>query len=523
MNETLEQLRRALREMWHRRWIGLAVAWAVALIGIAIVYRIPERYEATARVFVDTESLLKPLLAGLAIQPNVDQQVGLVSRTLISRPNVEKVVRMADLDLRTGSDAEREEVIDRVMKTIRLTGSTSNNLYTISYLDTEPEQARKTVQSLLTIFVESSLGDKRQDSRAAVRFIDDQIKHYERALQAAENRLKEFKLRYMGITERDGGGDYFSRMAGVQSQIAAARLELNAAEQARDSYKRELAGEQPAFIPEKVDTSGVPDSVPETDVRIAQLKRELDELSRKYTENHPDVSNTKRIIGELETQRKVELAERRKTFETSGPRTSAPVDRNPVFHQLRISLAEAEAQVASSRAKLSGLEGQYAQLKSRASMVPEVEAEFAQLNRDYEVQKKTYESLLSRRESATMGIGMQDTGGAQFRVIDPPRVSPRPVAPNRLALLGLAFLASLGAGLAASFVASQLAPTFHEPVTLRKSTSRPVLGSVSMLPSPTLTTARRRRAWLFAGGMSGLFALFATVVAFALFLWRAAA
>jgi hypothetical protein len=122
-----------------------------------------------------------------------------------------------------------------------------------------------------------------------------------------------------------------------------------------------------------------------------------------------------------------------------------------------------------------------------------------------------------------MGIGMQDTGGAQFRVIDPPRVSPRPVAPNRLALLGLAFLASLGAGLAASFVASQLAPTFHEPVTLRKSTSRPVLGSVSMLPSPTLTTARRRRAWLFAGGMSGLFALFATVVAFALFLWRAAA
>jgi polysaccharide chain length determinant protein (PEP-CTERM system associated) len=524
MNETLEQVRRVLREMWHRRWIGLGVAWVVALVAIAIAYRIPERYEATARVFVDTESLLKPLLAGLAVQPNVDQQVSLVSRTLISRPNVEKVVRMADLDLRARSDADREELVDRVMKTIRLTGSTSNNLYTISYLDTEPEQARKTVQSLLTIFVESSLGDKRQDSRAAVRFIDDQIKHYERTLQAAENRLKEFKLRYMGLTEGDGGGDYFGRMGAIQGQIAAARLELTAAEQARDSYKRELAGEQPAFIPERVEVAGPPDSVPEIDVRLAQLKRELDELSRRFTEKHPDVANTQRVIAELEAQRKVELAERRKTFESAAAgRPGGPVDRNPVFQQLRISLAEAEAQLASSRAKLAGLEGQYAQLKSRAKMVPEVEAEYAQLNRDYEVQKKTYESLLSRRESATMGIGMQDTGGAQFRVIDPPRVSPRPVAPNRLALLGLAFLASIAAGLAAAFVASQVAPTFHEPATLRKTTNRPVLGSVSMLPSPGLVAARRRRGLYFAGGLSGLLALFATVAAFALFLWRAAA
>jgi len=522
MNETIQQVKTILREMWHRRWIGLAVAWIAALISIAVVYRIPERYEASARVFVDTESLLKPLLAGLAVQPNVDQQVSLVSRTLISRPNVEKVVRMSDLDLRTSTDAEREALVDRVLSSVVLTGSTRDNLYTIAYRDPQPEQARRVVQSLLTIFVESSLGDKRQDSRAAVRFIDDQIKGYERTLQAAENRLKEFKLRYMGITERDGGGDYFSRMAAIQGQIAAARLELNAAEQARDSYKRELAGEQPTFIPEAADTSGVAESVPEIDVRLAQLKKELDELSRKYTENHPDVSNTKRVIGELEAQRKAELAERRKALDASGTRSVGPVDRNPVFQQLRLSLAEAEAQVASSRAKLNGLESQYAQLRSRATMVPEVEAEFAQLNRDYEVQKKTYESLLARRESAMMGIGMQDTGGAQFRVIDPPRVSPKPVAPNRLLLLGAAFLASIGAGLAASLVASQLAPTFHDAGTLRETTKRPVLGLVSMLPSPALTAQRRKRTWLFAGGTGGLLAVFAAVAAFAALLWRTA-
>ncbi|MEO8508906.1 MAG: XrtA system polysaccharide chain length determinant, partial [Betaproteobacteria bacterium] len=353
MNEALEQIRRQLREMWHRRWIGLTAAWIAALVGVAVVYRIPERYEATARVFVDTESLLKPLLAGLAVQPNVDQQVGLISRTLISRPNVEKVVRMADLDLRLAGDSGRDDLIDSVTRSIKLSGSTRENLYLITYRDSDPEQARKVVQSLMTIFVESSLGDKRQDSRTAVRFLDDQIKHYEQALNTAENRLKEFRLKYLGMANREGGGDYFSRMTDVAHQIEAARLALTSAEQSRDSYKRELAGEQPTYIaePEAATTS---ESVPEIDIRLAALKRELDELARKYTDNHPDVMGTKRLIGELEEQRKTELAARRQAA-AAAPVSVRSGERNPVFQQLRMSLAESEAQVASARAKLNGL------------------------------------------------------------------------------------------------------------------------------------------------------------------------
>src|SRR5436190_8435261 len=210
MQEVLQQLLSLLRGIWHRRWIGLAVAWLAAIIGIAIVYRIPERYEASARVYVDTESLLRPLLAGLAIQPNLDQQVSLMSRTLISRPNVEKLVRMADLDLKAKTQSDRDELIDGVIKTISLTGNITSNLYVISYRDPNPEQARRVVQSLLSIFVESSLGDKKQDTQTAVKFIDDQIKHYEEVLQAAETRLKDFKLKYLGVADREGP-DYFGR------------------------------------------------------------------------------------------------------------------------------------------------------------------------------------------------------------------------------------------------------------------------------------------------------------------------
>src|SRR5438128_5386675 len=122
MHELLRKALDHLRGMWHRRWIGLAAAWVAAIVAVAIVYRIPEKYEASARVYVDTESLLRPLLAGLAIQPNVDQQVALMSRTLISRPNVEKLIRIADLDLNVTTEPARDGLIDSVMKSIHLGG-----------------------------------------------------------------------------------------------------------------------------------------------------------------------------------------------------------------------------------------------------------------------------------------------------------------------------------------------------------------------------------------------------------------
>jgi len=520
MNELYRELLANLRGMWHRRWIGLLTAWVVAIIGVTIVFKIPERYEASARVYVDTESLLKPLLSGLAIQPNLDQQVALMSRTLISRPNVEKLVRMADMDLRIKSQADRDDLIDNVIKTIGLTGNAQANLYVITYRDPDPEQARKVVQSLLGIFVESSLGDKKQDTQSAVKFLDDQIKRYEEILLAAEARLKDFKLKYLGVADREGP-DYFGRIGALKTAIDGARMDVQAAEQARDSYKKEIAGESPTLLFENAETK-TSGPLPEIDIRIAALKKDLDELRRKYTDQHPDVNNTLRLIEQLEEQKKIELDARRKAVSKGGQSAIPPIDRNPVFQQLRMSLADAEATLASARAKLAAYEGQYRALRAQAQLVPQVEAEFAQLNRDYDIQKKTYESLLARRESAAMGKDVQDSGGARFRVIDPPRVSSEPVPPRRIWLVLGAFVAALAAGFAASFLSSQIMPVIHDARTLREVSKRPILGMVSLTADDGWLRARRRNAYAFLGGLAGLVASFSAVFAIALVVGRAA-
>jgi polysaccharide chain length determinant protein (PEP-CTERM system associated) len=502
MDDLIRQGVALLQGMWHRRWIGLTIAWIVGIAGMFAITRMPDVYEASARIYVDTQSVLKPLMQGLAVQPNVDQQVMILSRTLISRPNVEKLVRMADLDLATKSKAEHDATVDSLMRGLKIESLGRDNLYTLSYRDAQPDKAKRVVQSLASIFVESNLGDKRKDSDTAKKFIDEQIKVYERKLEEAENRLKEFKIRNLSSNEAVGK-DYFTRMNELRLLLGQARLELREAEESRAALKREIVGEEPILLPDDSPVAASTVAVPEIDGRLEAQKRALDGLLQRYTEQHPDVIGTKRVIQELEEQKAQMLTARRKAAAASTKPTSS-LFANPVYQQLKVSLAESEATVAQLRTRVAEYEARYAKLKDSAKVMPQMEAEFAQLNRDYDVHKKNYEALVSRRESAEMSGEMEAVSGADFRLIDPPRVSPQPVAPNRLLLLLLAFGAALASGVLASFVASQIWPTFFDARSVRDVTGLPVLGSVSMIIGEA--QKRRERRGLI-GFVSGTFAL----------------
>lgn len=475
MDELIRQATTVLRGMWKHRWLGLLAAWVVGAIGVVTVLRIPDKYEASARIYVDTQSILKPLMSGLAIEPNLDQQIMILSRTLISRPNVEKLVRMADLDLHIKSKVAQDELVDDLMKDLTIKSTSRDNLYTLAYNNEEPERAKRVVQSLASIFVESSLGDKRKDTDAAKKFIDDQIQVYQKKLEEAENSLKEFKLKHIALQTAEGK-DYFGRIGEVSTALERAKLELSEAENSRDALKRQIVGEDPSLLPDTAEAAaGV--SVPEIDGRIDVLKRSLDGLLQRYTDKHPDVVGTQRMIKELEEQKREEIAARKKVAISSPASLS---NTNPVYQQLKVSLAENEATVASLRARVNEYQNRYNHLKDAVKMVPQIEAELAQLNRDYDINKKNYESLVARRESATLSGEMDSTSvGVDFRLIDPPRVSPKPVYPNRLLLLPLSMLLALAAGFSAAFAAHQIRPVFFDSRSLREVSGLPLLGNVS--------------------------------------------
>ncbi|MBN4079042.1 hypothetical protein JYT26_00215 [Beggiatoa alba] len=506
IQEILQQLITYLRGIWRYRWFAIALAWVIAVGGWVFVAKMPDQYQANARVYVDTTSLLRPLLRGLATQSNVGQRLQLMSKTLLSRPNMEKIVRMTDLDITVKTPGQMESLLDGLSRNIKFGNTKRANLYTISYANKDAEVAKRVVQSLLTIFVESTLGETREDSHSAQKFLVQQIKEHEMRLTQAEDRIKEFKRRNVNQMPQTGRG-FFTRLQGVQDQLAEARLLLNEAVDRRDELRRQIRGEEPVFGFGTSSISLQP-SHP-LDVRIQKLQSRIDELLLQYTNQHPEVISAKNTIIFLEKQREDEVS----ALPATSSSTISPLEKNPVYQQLKIALGQAKANVASLTVRVNEYQGRVSNLKKMVDTIPEIEAEFKGLNRDYDLTKKNYNALVARLESAKMGEQMEQTGdNVKFKVIDPPRVPLSPSGPNRVLLSSAIFLLAIGAGIALAFLLSQIRPTVYDQQTLRKISGLPVFGSVSRIWTPELLTKRRLQLGAFIGVGAVLLVVYSGVV-----------
>lgn len=505
MAELMALLLTFLKAIGKYRWYAVAITWLVAIAGWIVVYKLPNDYQASARVYVDTQSILKPLLASMTTLPNTEQQVMFMRRTLISRPNVERVLRMVDLDIKAKDVKEHERIVDELMTQIKVIGTERDDIYTISYSNSNPKLGKDIVQSLLTIFVEGSFGGKKQDSEKAVQFIDDQIRMYEEKLAIGENALKEFKIRNMGMLPRQGG-DYTSSYGDMSDKLNQARLELLEAEQARNAIKRQIAGEDMAPVTDTTERATVN---PEIDSRIGTIQKNLDQLRMQYTEEHPDIVASKRLIAQLE-QRKKEEAKKTRSIDPGA-------NYSPMLQQMNVQLSVEEARIASLQARVGEYSTRLAQMRSLSSQAPEVEAQLAQLNRDYAINKDNYEKLVQRRESAKLSGDLSTaTDMLTFRVIDPPSVPLTPAGPNRLRLYSLVFAGALVAGLGMALLLSQIRPTFVSQHSLRETTGLPILGSIGMNWTDQQKVRRRRRLYAFGVAVASLFTAYGGVLAFTL-------
>lgn len=503
MEDLISQLLSSVKGIWKYRWSALAVMWLVAIAGWAKVFSMPDDFLTTARVFVDTQSILKPLLSGMTTVPNVEQQVSIMSRTLLSRPNVERVMRMVDLDVRATTPRDHEIQVDELMSRIKISGTSTYDIYTISYNNRNAKLVRDVVQSLLTIFVEGSFKGKKGDSQKAVQFIDEQIKSYEERLITAENLVKEFKLRNSTLLPRQGV-DYGAQLAIAADALNTARLELMEAEQARSAIKAQVSGDEPVLNLEQRPAAILD---PELDGRISTLNKNLDNLRMQYTEQHPDIIAAKRLVAQLEA---------RKVEESKAKGVDLDPGRNysPMLQQLKVALTGADAKVAAIRVRVQEYTARHARLLAQSNAVPEVESQLAQLNRDYLVNKDNYEKLIGRREAAKLSGDLSSTTEMMtFKIIDPPTMPVAPIGPNRPLLYSLVLVGAVLAGLAAALLISQVRPTFISPSALREITGLTVLGTVQMNWTAAETVKRRHGQYVLGLSFATLLCMYGAVLA----------
>lgn len=498
MQEIIDLIIYYVRAVWLKRWYALSVAWIVCAIGWLVVFQLPDEYKASARVHIDTQSFLRPMLRGLAFTTSSSQQITLMVTTLLSRPNLEKIARITDLDLTAKTDKEMDELLDSLKDGISIARVDKQDLYQISYPHPDRDVAKRVVQAVLTVFVENTLGENREESVTARRFLDAEIKEYEQRLRDSESKVVEFKRKNIQHLSNTGTS-YYQRLQTALAEVETAKLVLIEARQQRDSIEQQIKDQRSGGSQNEATTI--------YDQRIEALETRLDEMFLKYTEKHPDIITLRSQVDDLRKKRDEELSKR----------SNVAGYEDPVLQSLKLSLSQAEAQVAALEARVTSYQSKVEELQKLVHTIPAIEAEMAALNRDYDVVKRKYQELLTRREQAAISQkASQASDDIEFKVIDPTRVPFEPSGPPRIIYMSAVLVVGLALGIGFSVLLVLLRPTFSSAKMLALQTGLPVLGTVSLIQPDGQVSLHRHKTMVFFGLAFLLLAVYSGLLLFQL-------
>lgn len=468
----VEHVRLEARAAWRYRWQALIVAWCVMILGALLVFSLPNKYEASAQVYADTQALTNPLLHGFAVQPDPRGRLQVITHTLLSRPNLQTVADQTGLSVRATTPADKQELLDKLGQTVAIKDAGAKDLYNISYADPDRKMAQKVVQAFLQILMNDTLGMNATSNETALNFLQQQVNDYNGRLNAAEKKLAEFKKANIGYLPQQGAGDYSTRLQAAQAKL----------QDLQGLYAAAAAGGAPV-------RQWTDPQVLEIDKQIESYQHKLDKLLLTYTDAYPDVVSTRRAIADLKARRKT----------MSKHPSAAP----------HATVATGGAGSRALAAQISAQKQQIADLKNNADKITNAQVQLQQLTRNYDVTKKQYDELLARLNTAEMSQDATQTGNnLKFRVIDPPVVPLLPTSPKRGLLLLVVFVFAIALGAAFAFFMHKIRPVFISLERLREIAGYPVLGAMSLVVSRKQSWKKRREVVRFCAGAGVLVVIF---------------
>jgi len=491
LQATLQQVVDYIRGIWIKKRFIIISSWLICPLGLLAVAQMPDVYESRAKVYVDTRSMLQPLLRGLAVRSDPDVEIKLIARTLLSKPNLEDIARETDLDITANTPQEFEEIVESLKDNIQLSSGGRENIYTISFTHQDPQLTKRVVSVTLDKFVEGALGQNRKDSDNASKFLEEQLEEFAQRLEASEQRLANFKKQY-GELMPGTGSSYYQEVAKLKEQIEVIDLDISEKQTQLASIKNKFSA--------TTSVEGSSESAnfsTQYDERIQVLQASLDDLQIRFTDKHPDVVQTREKLEHLEGLRKKEIEELVSNM-ADGQIASGTLSDNAIVQDLTIVMNNLESNIASLEVRRSNYQTKLDEYEQKLDLIPDVEAKHTALNRDYGITKSKYEDLLRRKESADLSRKADlSAEEVQFRIIEPPVVPLSPDGPKRIIFYTLVLILSFAVGIAVAFLVSQLNPVVINANALTALTNRPVFGLVSDINIETIKKRDAKRLYVF--------------------------
>lgn len=446
--------------LWRRRWLAMAITWAAALVCWFLVWLIPDQYESRAQVFVQTESVLDPVMNGVTARPDYERRVEVMSRQLLTRPNVEAVIERSGLDslLKGANPRQRKAELEGLVKWVagEISIESPQPMYfDIRYQFGDPQIARNVVDAVLNLLIEQDLGASLSENEDARNRLETEIETFGEKMTAREAEIADFRRLHAEELAAYEGNDRKRDL--IESDLSRVSDELSLAQRRVVSARSILA------------------STPSTSsgTELDRLMVQLETLRSQYNESYPDIQAVKARIEQLQR----------------GGEGVLP--NNPEFVRLRAELRAAEDSAAALADRQQRLRGELESLAFRVGQAPAVVADLQRIERDYKQMQETYADLVQRRDRLSLTANLGAGGrGVQYKIFERPEVSLIPSSPPRMILILASLVAAVGAGVAVALLLSWLRKSFTQSQELEAAFGLPVLGALSEASSEAVQVAR---------------------------------
>jgi polysaccharide chain length determinant protein (PEP-CTERM system associated) len=504
LNTLLEVVKR-------RRWWVILPATVIALAAAVASSKLPKRYESEATILVESQKVPERYVTDNATT-DIREVLLLMTDAILSRTQLLQIIDEFGLYPQERKHWAPDQLagLMRSNITVEPTEKTTDpkglNAFRISFAGSDPNSARAVTNRLTTLFIQENNADREEQSTGTTMFLADQLEAAASDLKQQEARVRDFKMTFLGELPEQQQGN-LAILSGLQAQLQNTMAGLARARE-QQGYLQSLLSQYQDIAAAGVPVSGTAVATPAETIKaeLARLQNAKAELLGRYTAKYPDVVKINEQIKETEAVLAAATATQEKAKAETGqgsPKPANPPEENAATAQLRSQLEANRIETQNLLEEQKQIQSRIEEYQRRLNLTPVREQQLADLLRGYDLSKRNYDDLLSKKtesERATTLIRRQQ--GQRFRIVDPPSLPLRPSASARVKMSLGGLGAGIAVGLALAFLVEFRNHSLRDEHELRRLFAFPLLLGVPQLLSKGEERRRSRVAVLeWLGGV----------------------
>lgn len=400
------------------------------------------------------------------IATDITDRLQAIRQEILSRSRIRKIISDFGLYQTPVGQMASDAVVERMRRDIsveivnnQMSADRSKSVaaFRISFIGSDPVLVQKITRNIASLFIEEHLKDREQESEGTTDFLEGQLEKMRESLQSQEKQIESFKSSHSGELPEQQVAN-FQLLGQMQSTLQTNSDAITRAQQQRAYLATVLDSIKSTATPQNMKSA--------VQLQLDAKNAELLHAEQKYKSNHPDILKLKDEIAALKSQVAAEQASNGGSG--SGQNNTA---------QVQVEIKELDKEIAKRTARQGEVERSIQRMEARMGQLPQVEQQLAELSRDYETSKTSYEAMLAKRNNSSVAAEMERRAqGEQFRILDPASYSDHPFKPNLMQIDLVGLLAGLFVGCGLALLVELSDSTISRPKDLIDCTGLPVLG-----------------------------------------------